>query len=654
MRIVSFIFAVFVLTAYLSANPGQRFWIYFKDKGRIEIQKPGGGITRAPVGERSIQRRINQGKHPLFDYSDLPLESAYLQKIRAMGFTIHRQSKWLNAVTVQATAAQVEELFRLPFVHKIEKVGSYHYSNQEPASDPDQSYSSRIRQSEYGPSENQNEMIGIPQVHRMGYHGEGVRIALFDSGYLLLHEALQQVQVVASRDFIQGDSIVANEGTDVSSQHNHGTQILAIIAGYKPDAIIGPAYAAEFLLAKTELINSETHLEEDNWVAAAEWADSMGADIIATSLGYSVFDSGEVDYSYEDMDGNTAIITRAADLAASRGIAVFSAAGNEGSNSWYYITAPADGDSVIAIGGVRANGSPWPASSNGPTFDGRIKPDLVAQAQSVYSVSPNSTNQYTYIAGTSAACPLAAGAAALLLSVDSALTPMQLRELMITNASRAQNPDNKLGYGLINVEKSIAQILNGTIIKLNSFTAFAGPGRNVLNWTADSRMAIKEWLIERQTAQSDFMEVGRLEMPADQEYPAVLNFVDLDISGGEPCRYRLRAELVAGDSFILDTLAVQSALPRQTQLYQNFPNPFNSATQIIFSLDRPQKIRLQIYDGNGKLAKTILDNRMLAAAFHHYIWDGAVTNGSLAASGIYYIVLSGESVHQVIKCIYLK
>ncbi len=653
MRIALTILIFFISNAALLANSGQRFWVYFKDKGGVELHKTG-SINNLPLSDRSIQRRMNQGKSPLFDYSDLPLEASYLQKIRGMGFIIHQQSKWFNAVSVMATVAEIEKLYRLPFVQKIEKVRSHHFKNQDRLADSGQISLPKVLTDEYGPSENQNRMIGIPQAHQIGFHGEGVRIALFDTGFLLQHDALQQVQVIASWDFIQGDSIVSNQGTDVSSQHNHGTEILSIIAGYKPGSLIGPAYAAEFLLAKTELVGSETHLEEDNWVAAAEWADSMGADIISTSLGYSTFDSGQVDYTYADMNGNTTIITRAADLAAGKGIAVFASAGNEGSNSWYYITAPADGDSVIAVGGVRADGSHWPSSSYGPSADGRIKPDLLAQGQSVYSVSPTLTDRYIYISGTSAACPLAAGAAAILLSVDSTMTVTQLYELMKSTASQAQSPDNTMGYGLINLERSIALKLDGKVVHLSNFTSYADQGRNVLNWTVDSMLGIRQWIIERQTIPAEFREIGRLEMPVDQVYTANLSFVDVEISGGEFCRYRLQVELIAGNVFVLDTLVVQSSLPGQTDLYQNFPNPFNSTTQIIFSLDRPQQVILSIYDGNGRVLRTLVDNSRLAAAFHHYYWDGTRANGSLAASGVYYIVLSTGSVHKVIKSVFLK
>jgi len=637
----------------LAAQSGQRVWIYFKDKGNVERGEFAPAYPSS-LSQHALQRRLNQGKFPLVDYTDLRLEPAYIQKIQELGYVIHRQSRWLNAVSIQAGEADGMKLMTLPFVLKIEGVCSHRFQKYPEPASINKTWLGKTGQDDYGPSENQNKMIGITEAHALGFHGEGIRIALFDTGFNLQHESLKHLQIIATRDFVQGDTNVANEGTDSPSQHNHGSEVLAVIGGFKPGQIIGPAYAAEFLLAKTEIVNSETHVEEDNWVAAAEWADSMGADIISTSLGYSNFDSGQVDYTYADMDGNTTIITRAADLAVSKGISVFASAGNEGNDSWYYITAPADGDSVIAMGGVRPDGSAWSTSSNGPTSDGRIKPDLVAQGQSVYSINPNSVDQYITASGTSFASPLGAGAAAILLSTDPTMTPMQLRELMISSATKAQNPDNKMGYGLIDLEESMAHILTTRIVQVTDFGAQAANGRNVLTWTATSKMKIKDWIIERKTAGSQFSEIGRLAVPDNQIYPAVFEFTDLAIAGGEYFQYRLQSDLAVGISIRLDTLYLQSVSPQQIALYQNFPNPFNAETRITFSLPQQQQVRLMIYDRMGQLVKVLVDNINLPSAFHHYIWDGNTEKGNRVASGIYFIVFTSPSHQKVIKAALLK
>jgi len=225
---------------------------------------------------------------------------------------------------------------------------------------------------------------------------------------------------------------------------------------------------------------------------------------------------------------------------------------------------------------------------------------------------------------------------------------------MKSTATRAQNPDNTMGYGLIDLEKCLARLLNGQAIQLSNFNSYSAPGLNVLTWTANSMLAIKEWIIERQTVQPEFSELGRLEVPAGQQYPENLSFVDLDISGGETCRYRLQVELTGGEKLILDSLEVLSLLSARSVLYQNFPNPFNTGTQIIFSLDHPQKVSLTVYDRTGRLVRVLIEHMTLPASFHHYTWDGKLASGSPVASGIYYIVLSAGPVWQVVKSVFLK
>jgi subtilisin family serine protease len=212
-------------------------------------------------------------------------------------------------------------------------------------------------------------------------------------------------------------------------------------------------------LAKTENTDSETPLEEDNWIAAAEWADSLGADVFSTSLGYLEFDSPYQDYTYEDMNGNTAAITIAADLAVKKGIVLFNSAGNNGFNSLHNtLNAPADGDSVFAIGAVYSNGSRVSFSSVGPTYDGRIKPDFMAMGAGTYAAGNNSNTQYISFSGTSASCPLAAGIAALLLEKDYNLTPIEIRQILRNTSSNSDTPNNSDGWGILNALAAINQI----------------------------------------------------------------------------------------------------------------------------------------------------------------------------------------------------
>jgi len=245
--------------------------------------------------------------------------------------------------------------------------------------------------------------------------------------------------VEAQYDFINNDSVTSNESGDPISQDAHGTQVLGVIAGHAEGELIGPAWGARYLLAKTEIVDSETPIEEDHWVAGIEWADSAGADIVTSSLGYYWPDS------MIQLDGNSYLCTRAADIAVSHGITVVNSVGNFGSSS---LVAPADGDSVLAIGAVDRNGAIASFSSRGPTADGRIKPDFTAMGVGVRSVSV-STGYGSYN-GTSFAAPIVAGVCALLLELRPEWSPMEMRDTLRATSSRSSAPDNEYGWGIPN------------------------------------------------------------------------------------------------------------------------------------------------------------------------------------------------------------
>ena len=272
-----------------------------------------------------------------------------------------------------------------------------------------------------------------------------------DTGYELGHTAYDSLNLIAQYDFVNNDENTANE-TDqeiTDNQDDHGTICLSVMAGYAPGNLIGPAFKSEYLLAKTEIMAEEIQQEEDNYVAALEWGESLGADIACASLGYLDW------YSYENLDGNSAVTTMAVDIASNLGVLCINSAGNEGDDPWYYIIAPADADSVISVGAVNRDGTIANFSSRGPTYDGRIKPEVCALGVSVYCVRSNTENDYRAASGTSFSAPLAAGAAAVILSANSEWTNMQLREAIMMTASLSNSPDNIYGYGILNTWAAI-------------------------------------------------------------------------------------------------------------------------------------------------------------------------------------------------------
>jgi len=647
MKLV-FTLLIFLSIAAVSQSQGtNRVWIYFKDKGpdSSDLTK----ITEVPLSSRALQRRERQNIN--IDETDLAIYDKYLDTLENLGIKIYRKSRWLNAVSVYLNGNHPENLKNLSFVTAIEPVRTMRNRYTEPDS---KLMLTKPAISDYGLSQNQNEMLGIPYIHNLGYSGEDVRVAVFDTGFLLTHEALQHINVIDTYDFIQNDKNVSDEDGDMTGQHNHGTRVLGVLGGYSPGNLIGPAYSAEYALAKTEDVSSETHIEEDNWIAAAEWADSLGADIISSSLGYSEFDKGEEDYTYEDMDGKTTVVTRGANWAVMKGISVFTSAGNEGQSSWYYITAPADGFGVIAMGGVRADETYWPTSSKGPTFDGRIKPDLAAQGQGVYSVVPGTADQYSFGAGTSFSAPLGSGAGALVLNMSPGLNPKELRTIMTTTASLSHNPDNFMGYGIINLEEIAAIVNDEPFVSVQSFSGQPAAGNNKLEWISNVEIRNEEWIISRALENGTIEQVGTLEGEEFNLRPKQYKFIDNNIQGGEKYIYILANRSESDNVTIHDTLNIQSQIPHSVRIISNYPNPFNSTTTISFSLNIKSKIRLEIYDILGNKIKTLINDEVLEAQFYKVIWQGQNNHGVTVASGTYYLFLRSEGGNSWQKLVLVK
>jgi len=449
-KIITLSFAVFVvLTSVLFAQEQQKYWFFFTDKGQ-SLSKSDFEQARNRLTDRAIWRRqkVTPPNQPIVNMTDLPVNENYIHRLQAEGIEPVIVSRWINAVSAYATKSKAEQLTSLPFVEKVQRVAVFQRDPIPPQPDLKLRKPKTPHVLDYGASFEQNALENIPKLHRIGVTGKDVIVAIMDTGFSLEHEAFDSTHVIATYDFIHGDENVDYEADqDVRDQPYHGTAVLSILAGYANGTLIGPAFDASFLLAKTEELASETQAEEDYWIAAAEWAEINGADVINTSLGYMDW------YEYEDMDGDTAPITIAADMAARMGIVVVSSAGNEGNTSWRYISAPADGDSVIAVGAVDSENILAGFSSVGPTFDGRIKPDVVAMG--VNCVNATLSGGYSRGSGTSFSSPIVAGIAALILSAHPELTPMQVRQALVQTAGRVMNPDNMYGFGLVDAFEAV-------------------------------------------------------------------------------------------------------------------------------------------------------------------------------------------------------
>ncbi len=425
-------------------------WVYLREKGDTSARL---GEAQALLSVRARERRKKRGRGALVRFADIPPVSEYVDAVRERVSGVRHVSRWLNAVSVEATGRQIEELQRLPFVKALDAVRRYSKGADEQMVSMSRSRSLREAPSaldlDYGNSFGQLEQINVPAMHALGLDGEGVLIAVFDTGFKnLRHEAFSHLDILARWDFVNGDSAVGNNGD--MGDGGHGAFALSIIGGYSEGELIGPAHRATYLLAKTENTESETPVEEDNWVAAVEWAEAWGADVITSSLGYLSFDPPFPGYSFEDMDGETAVTTRAAQMAAERGIVVVTSAGNGGfAADLNTLGAPADGKLVLSIGAVDAFGARADFSSVGRTADGRIKPDVMAQGVLVKGIDTSTPNQYALSSGTSFSCPLAAGVVALLLQAHPEWNVMRVRRALRSTANNAASPTRLVGWGIL-------------------------------------------------------------------------------------------------------------------------------------------------------------------------------------------------------------
>lgn len=396
---------------------------------------------RTLVTQRSRARREARAVLADTRHLDQGPGQATLEQIRATGVTVRTVSHWLDAVSVEADRASLERLRNLPFVSGTRRVAAF------PRADlmEDDAHEAGGQRLEYGESQGQLEMLRVPEAHDMGYSGAGVLVLMLDTGYYKDHVALDTSRIVAEWDFVNGDGNTQNEGNDVENQHRHGTATSTALGGHWPGMLYGPAYGCDFLLAKTEDTTSETPVEEDYYAAALEWGEALGADVASSSLGYTAW------YSWEDLDGETSLVAQSVNIAVSLGLAVVTSAGNYRDNDWGHIGSPADAFGVISVGAVYPDESITTFSSPGPTYDGRLKPEVSAQGSGVAAAGWSDPENLRYFSGTSLSCPLVAGCVALLLEAHPEWGPADLRWALMSTADRAASPDNDYGWGIIDV-----------------------------------------------------------------------------------------------------------------------------------------------------------------------------------------------------------
>lgn len=426
-------------------HEADKYWIFFQDKR----DAAGKATVAAPdyLTDRARTRRQRRGNRSAERF-DAPLSPAYLAALQDRGITPLVESRWLNAISARLDAAQVEAVRQLPFVHHLRPVARLDLPPEPEASPISTPRGAGKHLSlDYGESFTQLDIINAIGPLENGINGTGVVIGFLDTEY-------GEFQHPAFARLVAENRLLGTMNFAQASQSNrHGRSVASIAVGFDEGNLIGPCYGGSVLAATTEFAPTETNQEEDNFVRGLEWLAMQGVDVVNTSLGYNEFDAGEDSYTTADLDGDTAITTRAVDIAASLGIVVVTSAGNEGNNSWGFITTPADADSAIAVGAVTADSSIAGFSGRGPTADGRIKPDVVAMGVAVQNAS--SPTGYSKGNGTSFSSPLVAGVVCQMLQVNPGLGPMDVLNILRNTASRANNPDNTYGWGIINAEAAI-------------------------------------------------------------------------------------------------------------------------------------------------------------------------------------------------------
>ncbi|RIJ41541.1 S8 family serine peptidase [Pontibacter oryzae] len=431
-----------------NAAEGQKRLVYFTDKEKSPYSF---SDPEQFLSAKSIARRQRQNI-PL-NARDLPVDPAYVAGLKQTGITVWYTSRWFNAAVVQCTDEQLEQLSGLSYIKstrtlnrsaqpEASQLRENQHKLERASSVPNYSRTASI---DYGLTFHQADMLGTDELHAAGYTGTGMTVAVFDAGFPGVN-TISAFSHLFQGERLKGTFDFVKKEENVFSADWHGTAVLSTMAAYEPGKIIGTAYDANYILLRTEDAATEHNIEEINWLIAAEYADSVGADVINSSLGYTLFDAPSTSYSYADMDGNTSLVTKAADLAAAVGILVVVAAGNEGNNTWRYISAPADADSVLTVGAVDSLGAKAFFSSFGPTADGRIKPDVVAMGYKTYVLQ--ASGNLAQSNGTSFSSPIMAGFAASLWQANPSKTNLEIIALLRQIGSNSANPNNSIGYGI--------------------------------------------------------------------------------------------------------------------------------------------------------------------------------------------------------------
>jgi serine protease AprX len=649
------LFALLGLTLVVSlssaATPTTRVWIELPRATRLE-SLPSQLPSAPSPGPRALSRRLARGRPDRVEELARGPRAESVRQLRDLGIKILYVSRWLSSVSVEVDARQLRVLRQRFPTARLRPVRSWRRELPRETTLRQPLQRAKLTGIDYGPSLLQNQQIQTDQMHSLGFTGAGVRVLILDTGFLRTHVAFPKLKVIDEWDFIFGDSLTANEGVDVAKQHNHGTGVLGVLAGWAPGQLVGPAFDAEFLLAKTEKLDTETRVEEDNFVAALEWGEARGADMVTASLGYLDFPDEPDSFFYTpaELDGDTGITTRAMDDLVALGVVALSAIGNSGANGPSSLITPSDADSVLAIGSVRADSTVSYFSSRGPTADGRIKPDLMARGSLTTWAAADSTFAQAF--GTSLATPLAAGAIALVLQAHPEWGPGQVMAALRSTASGATQPDNDMGWGILqaraasmDVEDPIFPYPFELESPADSASVATGPVAFVWRRSKDLQSAVTDYRIQISSS-VDFSDTLATH-PAGADTSRSLAFLPsgdfywrVIATDAEQHQRPTLARLLS-----LSTATASAPLPaaRWAHLEAPAPNPFNPRVSLRFRLEQSAEIEAEIYDVAGRRVRRLFAGSA-SPGVQEWIWEGVDDRLRAVGSGVYLLRVRAHGV----------
>ncbi|QKJ62992.1 S8 family serine peptidase [Flavobacterium sp. M31R6] len=451
-------------------------WVYFNVKNNSQSYYDNPLLM---FSQRAIDRRTKQ--NILLDSKDIPINPAFISQIKGVsGITVMAKSKWLNALHIRGTQTAINSLKSFSFVDKIDFANKSLNTTGKKATSNKMKAVNKVLATQidfaYGSSANQIQMLHGDVLHQQNYTGSGKIIAVMDAGFPGVNTA-QPFQRLRDNNQILGGYDFVNKDSNFYKGDSHGAMVLSSMGGYKDNALIGTAPDASYYLFRTEDAATENPVEESYWVEAAEKADSLGVDVINTSLGYFEFDNTAYNHTYNDMDGKTAFMTRGAEIAFSRGMVVVVSAGNEGATANPHIAVPADGIFVLTVGAVNATKTVTSFSSIGPSFDGRVKPDIMAQGQAV--VLSDSSGNIVTANGTSFSSPITAGMVACLWQAFPNKTNKEIKDLIVKSADRCTAPNNQYGYGIPDFSLALSNGLGINDFSIKNVFLYPNPTTDV-------------------------------------------------------------------------------------------------------------------------------------------------------------------------------